>query len=204
MSFRPAHGFLHEHHSMPSRSPCACEGATILLGLAAPSQLNFDPLARLLMGIADRLLSIAGGVPREPLHSKCLEFLQSHSAPAPLVDQLARCSFAQPIRVGRLWLSRLAELDLENSDEANVPCIEHGFLIVGAGLNGDPIAVDLRSHKMAFVSHDLLWEENYDKFSEVIVPTPLSFEQFWAAALDDPEFPRDSYDASERWPDCAG
>jgi len=47
MSFRPAHGFLHAQHPLPSRSPCACGGATILLGLAAPSQLNFDPLAGL-------------------------------------------------------------------------------------------------------------------------------------------------------------
>jgi len=44
MSFRPAHGFLHEQHPLPSRSPCACWRATILLGLAAPSQLNFDSL----------------------------------------------------------------------------------------------------------------------------------------------------------------
>jgi len=53
MSFRPAHGFLHEHHPMPSRSPCACGGATILAGLSAPSQLHFDPLGGMGKRIAD-------------------------------------------------------------------------------------------------------------------------------------------------------
>jgi hypothetical protein len=100
----------------------------------------------------------------------------------------------------------LAEVDLENQDRSNAICMERGFLIVGSGLNGDPIAVELSSEKMAFLSHDILFESTYDdfedgvvEFEECLLRTPLGFHEFWQGASDVPNFPRDSYDAEELW-----
>jgi len=56
-----AHGFLHEQHPLPPRSPCACWRATIRLGLAAPSQLNFDPLSRRPRFLPWLVLGLRGG-----------------------------------------------------------------------------------------------------------------------------------------------
>lgn len=106
--------------------------------------------------------------------------------------------------LGKLWLSRLADADRENIEELIAPCIENGFLIVGSGLNGDPIALELRTGAIAFISHDMLWEGDYESFPEVVARTPLGFQEFWLSALTDPAFPRDSYDARTRWSPGSG
>ena len=104
-----------------------------------------------------------------------------------------------PSRIAPLWLSPLADLELENSEEENRPCIEHGFLIVGSGLNGDPVAVELGTGGMAFLSHDLLWEREYEDFEECVVRTPLGLDDFWVQAEGNADFPADSYDARSFW-----
>ena len=148
-------------------------------------------LPRILSTIADKPL-------KERLSARCL-FLRAYGVAEPLVATLDECAYAGAIRIGRLWLCPLVELDLENQEEENAPCIEHGLLIVGSGLNGDPIALEISSGRMAFVSHDLLWERDYGDFEECVVRSPLGFHEFWSAAADDPEFPVDSYDAARAW-----
>lgn len=136
---------------------------------------------------------------KERLTERCLRYAHEHGVPQELLDTLGECAYAGPIRIGPVWLSRLAEFDRENEEEENADCLKHGFLIVGSGLNGDPIAVELASGNMAFISHDILWEATYDDFEECVVRTPLGFHDFWARASDSADFPRDSYDAQERW-----
>jgi hypothetical protein len=136
---------------------------------------------------------------KERLDARCLAYLQEHNVPATLIEVLDHCAYAGAIRIGPLWLSRLADLDRENGEEENAACIAHGFLIVGSGLNGDPIAVELSSGRMAFISHDLLWEEDYEDFEECVMRTPLPFDEFWLEASRSSAFPRDSYDAEELW-----
>lgn len=136
---------------------------------------------------------------KERLSERCLRYAHERGVPQELLDILGDCAYAGSIRIGPVWLSPLAEFDLENEEEENAACQENGFLIVGSGLNGDPIAVELSSGLLAFVSHDLLWEEAYDEFEECVVRTPLSFHDFWVQAYESADFPRDSYDAKERW-----
>lgn len=149
-------------------------------------------LQRILAGLADT-------PPRQPMGSRCLTYLRDHGVSEALVADLAACAYAGEIRIGRLWLSPLAEIDADNRLEENTPCIEHGFLVVGSGLNGDPIALEVSSGRMAFLSHDFLWERDYGDFEECVVRSPLGFHEFWSAAADDPEFPVDSYDAARAW-----
>lgn len=147
-----------------------------------------------------QILSRMTGKPiKESFPERCVTFARDQAVPETLIETLAECTYAGPIRIGRLWLSRLAELDRENAEEENAPCINHGFLIVGSGLNGDPIAVELATGKMVFISHDLLWEEDYDDFGECVVRTPLGFHEFWVQAADSGAFPVDSYEAENRW-----
>lgn len=152
------------------------------------------------MTLAATLLKLAGEGQREPLNEDCIAFLRANGVSEDLVVTLNACAFASPLRVGRLWLSCLADAERENLDDQNAPCIRNGLLIVGSGLNGDPIAIELQTGKMAFISHDMLWEGDYESFDEVVARSPLTFEEFWLAALADPDFPRDSYAADERWP----
>jgi hypothetical protein len=116
-----------------------------------------------------------------------------------LIETIEACAYAGRIRIGPVWLLRLAELERENTDEENAACLRHGFLIVGSGLNGDPVALELGSGRMAFISHDILWERSYQDFEECVVRTPFTFDEFWIQASQSASFPRDSRDAEERW-----
>lgn len=65
------------------------------------------------------------------------------------------------------------------------------------------MVLELASGKMAFISHDTLWEREYEDFEECVVRTPLTFDEFWVQASRDHDFPRDSYDAEKRWSSTA-
>jgi hypothetical protein len=153
------------------------------------------------MTLQEVLSPLEGKPGKERLSSRCWSYARDHGVPDDLIATLDECAYAGSIRIGRLWLSPLAELDIENSEEENAPCIEHGFLIVGSGLNGDPIAVELATGRIAFLSHDLLWERAYEDFEECGVRTPLGLHEFWAQAAATPDFPVDSDDAERRWSD---
>jgi hypothetical protein len=145
------------------------------------------------------LASLPDKPPKDRLSPRCVNDVRDRGLSDGLIAILDACAYAGDIQLGRLWLAPLGEVDLENQEEENLPCIEHGFLIVGSGLNGDPIALHISSGKMAFISHDLLWEENYQDFDECVVQSPLGFEEFWRAAVQDPDFPVDSYEARDKW-----
>lgn len=145
------------------------------------------------------LAGIVEKPPKVSLGERCLSFARRHRVPKPILETLEACAYQGPIRIGGLWLSPLAEIDLENEEEENVPCIEHGFLILGSGLNGDPVALEIEAGRMAFISHDRLWERDYEHFEECVVRTPLGLDDFWQEAATNPEFPVDSCDAEDRW-----
>jgi hypothetical protein len=136
---------------------------------------------------------------KERLSQRCLQYLREHGVPEEVILRLDECAYARHIRLGPVTLCRLSSVDAENSREANSACIDGGLLIVGSGLNGDPIAIELASGRIAFISHDLLWEGDFEDVGECVVRTPLSFDEFWTAAAQSPDFPRDSYDARKRW-----
>jgi hypothetical protein len=140
---------------------------------------------------------------REALSEGCLQWARAHGVSQELLSTLAECAYEGPIRIGPISLSRLATLEADNSEENAAP-IDHGFLLVGYGVNGDPVAVELRTGRMAFISHDELWEGSYGDFEECIVRTSLGFHEFWAAALTSSDFPRDALDAEKRWPSRDG
>jgi hypothetical protein len=96
------------------------------------------------------LSAISGKAVKERLNERCLTFARQHGLSEALVATLDECAYAGPIRIGVVTLSRLAEFDRENDDDANAECLKHGFLIIGSGLNGDAIALELGSDKMAF------------------------------------------------------
>ena len=148
----------------------------------------------------EQILSAQTGKPvKERLSERCLSYANRHALPQKLIDMLEECAYVGPIRIGPVWLSSLAEFDRENAEEENADCLKHGFLIVGSGLNGDPIVVELASGNMAFICHDILWEQAYDDFEECVVRTPFGFHDFWVQASESADFPRDSYDAGRRW-----
>ena len=145
------------------------------------------------------LANVPDKPPKATLGLRCSSYLRERGLSDQLIATFDQCAYAGDMQLGRLWLAPLGEVDLDNQLEENLPCVERGFLVVGSGLNGDPIALHIPSGKMAFISHDLLWEKDYQDFAECIAQSPLGFEEFWTAAANDRSFPRDSYDARDTW-----
>lgn len=75
--------------------------------------------------------------------------------------------------------------------EQNFVCTENRLLIIGCGLNGDLITINLLNSRVGYVFHDDLWEENYDVFEEIYVELPFGIEQFLNMAIENKDYPID-------------
>jgi hypothetical protein len=58
---------------------------------------------------------------KESLGERCASYLRDQGVPHDLIALFDECAYVGPIRIGHLWLSPLADLELENSEEENRP-----------------------------------------------------------------------------------
>ncbi len=115
-----------------------------------------------------------------------------------LIDALSACSRYGAIKVNKIYFNRFNDLIDENQDEQNKACIDNGYLIVGCGLNGDPIVLSIETEKIGYVSHDELWEDDEEaEFKDMLVMTNLNLSEFYENAFSD-DFPVDSYECEEK------
>jgi len=125
-----------------------------------------------------------------------LAFLKRHRVPGKIIKKLEACSVSTVVPVGRLTLHPFSALPKENG-KPNHLALENGFLVIGSGLSGDPIAVELSNGQVAFLSHDRLWEFDPDgmSFEDCVARSTLGIDDFWARALVEDDFPVDFYEA---------
>ena len=98
-------------------------------------------------------------IPEKPgfveLPAICIEFLREHTIPVDIINDLARSSLHDWVKIGNLTLMPFSEIVEEHT---GIPeCIANGFLALAGGANGDPVVVDRSDRKIHYVSHDLLW-----------------------------------------------
>ncbi len=153
--------------------------------------------------------------PDRPLTTVAVEeemqrFLTDWSVPSEFRSFLERHSYDHHVTMGHLTFDCVNSLAEENLDEGNAACVEAGLLIIGSGLNGDPIVLDLRAGTVGYVKNDDLFAEDDDRrpVREVFRDSGLDVGSFYlAAALYQDAFPVDGYEAedlegsfSERFP----
>lgn len=112
-----------------------------------------DSLRRML---ADVVRKATKGSRVEPPSATTIAFLRKHHVPPKAIQVLKASSVSAPIRVGRLTLYPFSALPKQNG-RPNQHALRNGFLVIGNGLNGDPIAVELSNGEVAFLAHDILW-----------------------------------------------
>ena len=145
----------------------------------------------------DDILSEVGPI-RETLSSSTIEFLHKFSVSKTLHEFISTNSFDRPFKVGHVYYDCTKDIAADNLEEENKNCIAEGLLIIGSGLNGDPIVIDLETLTVGFVFHDELWEDTTIKARSVHIDTGLSIgEFFWKAASQKDDFPVDAYEAEE-------
>lgn len=135
---------------------------------------------------------------RETVSNSTVEFLHKFSVPKELQDFIASNSFDKPFKVGHIYYECTKDISVDNLENENKNCIHEKLLIIGSGLNGDPIVIDLSSLTVGFIFHDELWEDTSVKARSVHIDTGLSIgEFFWRAASQKDDFPVDAYEAEQ-------
>jgi hypothetical protein len=136
------------------------------------------------------------GLRAEPPSSRTLSFLKRHRVPPGIVESLEACSVSSFVRVGRLTLCPFSALPEKNA-RPNHYALRNGFLVIGSGLTGDPIAVELSNAQVAFLAHEVLWGFDPDctDFEDCVARSTLDIDTFWERALVDDDFPADFYAA---------
>jgi hypothetical protein len=146
--------------------------------------------------LADVVKKVAKGPRAAPPSAATIAFLEKHRVPPKIVRTLQACSFANWLRVGHLTLYAFAELPKQNR-KPNHYALRNGFLVMGNGLNGDPVAVELSNGKVAFLAHDVLWtfDPDCNAFEDCVARSKLDIDTFWTRALTNDDFPVDFYAA---------
>jgi hypothetical protein len=127
-----------------------------------------------------------------------ISFLDEYEVPGVLWELLTEHSYDRPFQIGNIYFYQTNELADQNLEPQNFNCIRSGLLIVGCGLNGDPVIINMKTLNMGFVFHDRLWGEPSVDALSICVDTGLSIGEFYSDALARPDrFPADAYEAEE-------
>ena len=62
---------------------------------------------------------------------------------------------------GSAWTVLYNIEEIQNCQETI--CSKNNLLVIGSGLNGDLLTINLKNCHIGYIFHDDLWEENYDK-----------------------------------------
>lgn len=79
----------------------------------------------------------------------------------------------------------------EIKNEQNAICTENNLLVIGYGLNGDLLTLNLFNSKVGYVFHDELLEETFDAFEDIYVEMPFKIEEFIEMAIEYKDYPID-------------
>lgn len=127
-----------------------------------------------------------------------LGFCKKHDVPKAVIAKLQELAFDGYGECGPFELVAFGKIPKANSG-ISARALKQGFLIIGTCPNGDPLAVELATAKMVYVSHDILWEwdpEAEDFDPKCIARTNLAIDDFWWRANNEKDFPVDYYAAT--------
>ncbi len=112
-------------------------------------------------------------------------------------DQRHAC-YSSFVKFGHNTFNSPTELKWENEEDQNRKIYEKGLLIVGSGLNGDPIVINMKNGNMGFLCHDILWEtEDEINLEEIYIELNETFGSFYYQSITNPNFPVDYYESCE-------
>lgn len=70
-------------------------------------------------------------------------------------------------------------------------CTENNLLVIGYGLNGDLLTLNLCNSKVGYVFHDELLEESFELLDDIYVEMPFRIEEFIEMAIENKDYPID-------------
>lgn len=133
-----------------------------------------------------------------PVPSTVVSWLHEIGVSEALVSFFERHSYVSWVQIGRVSFNRVSELVRENMDPQNRAVYKSGLLIIGSGLNGDPIVVNIENGKAGYLCHDELWDsEENPELASMHCELPYSLGEFYLRAATSEDFPVDYDEALE-------
>lgn len=96
-----------------------------------------------------------------------------------------------------VYFYRVNDIFDNNTYEENRRCLESSLLIIGSGLNGDFIALDLKNLKVGYVFHDDLWEDSSLNPREIFICLDCTVGEFYYYSMVKKDFHVDGFEAEE-------
>jgi hypothetical protein len=129
---------------------------------------------------------------------KSLEFFEEIGLSTELIEFLKDFSFRHELDFEGIYFNCVNKIRTENLEEVNKEIYKQDLLIIGSGMNGDPIVLNTKTMKVGFVFHDKLWEnETIENLQEMYIDMNMSIGQFFYKSTTEEDFPIDAYDAEE-------
>ena len=75
--------------------------------------------------------------------------------------------------------------------------LKFNLLILGSGISGDMVVVDLLAFQAGVLFHDYFWEEPEEDPRKFLVKMNCSLGQFYLNSVQLPEYPTDAYEAAK-------
>lgn len=136
-------------------------------------------------------------VKSESISEETQMFFTEFLIPKEILLFMSKFSFSQNLIFEHVYFDKVNDIPDNNLWEENKRCIDEGLLIIGSGLNGDFIVIDLHTLNVGYVFHDEIWEDEDAIVRENYINLNWSIGQFYYNALTMQEFPVDGYQAEE-------
>ncbi|RNB92492.1 hypothetical protein EDM56_02010 [Brevibacillus fluminis] len=134
---------------------------------------------------------------KERISGKTLSFFEEYEIPNQLVNFLEKFSFEQNVRFNNVYFDKVNEMPDNNLYEQNRRCMDARLLIIGSGLNGDFVVLDVENLKVGYVFHDELWEDELVNPRDIHINLNCSIGEFYYYHITVHDFPVDGYEAEE-------
>jgi hypothetical protein len=122
------------------------------------------------------------------------KFFEDYQIPKDVISFLKEFSFRESIQFKHVYFNSVNEIPDDNLYEEHKRCIDNGLFIIGSGLNGDPIVIDLNTRKIGYVFHDDLWEDKNINPREIYICLECSVPQFYYNSVTVDNYPVDGYE----------
>ncbi len=96
---------------------------------------------------------------------------------------------------GSAWTTLYGVNDLMDCQETE--CSDNNLLVIGSGLNGDLLTINLKNNHVGYVFHDDLWKDNYSTIEDIYRELPFEIEVFLQMVLETESYPIDGTMAEE-------
>jgi hypothetical protein len=129
---------------------------------------------------------------------KTIEFFQSIDLSSDVIEFFKTFSFREEIEFENVYFNCVNRIRNENLEKENNEIYKNHLLIIGSGLNGDPIVLNTKTLNVGYVFHDILWEnEIIEDLREIYIDMKLSIGSFFYKSVTEEDFPVDAYEAQD-------